>query len=54
LKIPVEKRHKLVVAETEDKDILWVEGVRISEKHKIGSTTEKILIWKWKPTDPIA
>ncbi|HIG26966.1 MAG TPA: tRNA lysidine(34) synthetase TilS [Verrucomicrobiales bacterium] len=54
LKIPVEKRHKLVVAETEDKDILWVEGVRISEKHKIGSTTEKILIWKWKPTDPMA
>jgi tRNA(Ile)-lysidine synthase len=47
LKIPRECRHQLVVAARAHGDIFWVEGVRISERFKLGAKTRRRLEWKW-------
>jgi tRNA(Ile)-lysidine synthase len=46
-KIPRERRHKLVVAETGGR-IFWVEGLRISENFKLTSQTKRQLVWQWR------
>ena len=46
-KIPRERRHKLVIAESDGK-IFWVEGLRISENFKVTPETKRVLVWKWR------
>ncbi len=47
-KIPKQDRHTLVIAEAEDGEIFWIEGVRISENYKITDSTKVILKWEWE------
>ncbi len=47
LKIPREMRHKLVLAVSDAGEIFWVEGLRISEKHKVADGTKRRLFWCW-------
>ncbi len=46
-KIPRERRRRLVLAETAAGEIFWVEGLRISETHKITDKTGCRLRWSW-------
>jgi tRNA(Ile)-lysidine synthase len=47
-KIPREQRRNLILAEAENGEIFWVEGLRISENFKITSQTKRQLVWKWR------
>jgi tRNA(Ile)-lysidine synthase len=47
LKIPRDRRHRLVLAETND-EIFWVEGLRISENFKLTPQTKRLLVWSWQ------
>jgi tRNA(Ile)-lysidine synthase len=51
LKIPKKRRHELLIATTARGEIFWVEGLRISERFKITTTTTRILQWSWRRTD---
>jgi tRNA(Ile)-lysidine synthase len=47
-KIPADKkRHRLVATDHAGK-IFWVEGLRISELHKVTPQTTRVLEWKWR------
>lgn len=47
-KIPAaEKRRRLLAADSRGR-IFWVEGLRISELHKVTSTTARVLKWAWQ------
>ncbi|MGH7939598.1 MAG: tRNA lysidine(34) synthetase TilS [Limisphaerales bacterium] len=46
-KVPRERRHKLIVAET-DGGIFWIEGLRISDVFKLAARTKRALLWKWR------
>ena len=48
LRIPREQRHRLVVAVSESGEIVWVQGVRISEQFKLTMVTHRGLLWRWK------
>ena len=48
LKVPRTERHRRVVATTESGEILWVEGLRIGERFKMGPGTTRLLRWEWK------
>lgn len=48
LKIPRDKRRRLVVATTADGRIFWVQGLRISEAFKLESDTKRFLKWQWR------
>jgi tRNA(Ile)-lysidine synthase len=47
LKIPRWIRHKLVLAVSDAGEVFWVEGLRISERHKVTSDTKRRLFWRW-------
>ena len=47
---PVEKRRRIVAA-TESGKVFWVEGLRISEQHKVRPETRAVLRWKWRRRD---
>ena len=48
LKVPAaEKRLRLVATDAHGK-IFWVEGLRISEAHKVSEWTTRILLWSWR------
>jgi len=47
-KVPMERRRKLVVAETVDGRIFWVEGERIGEQFKLDKTSRQRLKWQWQ------
>lgn len=47
-KIPAEKRRQLVVAETADGCIFWVEGERIGEQFKLDKASRRRLKWQWQ------
>ena len=47
-KIPRDRRRALIVAETPDGEIFWVEGLRISENFKLTSETKRRLVWRWR------
>lgn len=51
-KIPARERHRLLVAETADGRIFWVESLRISEPFKLGSATRTELDWRWHRAVP--
>jgi tRNA(Ile)-lysidine synthase len=42
-----EKRRRLAAADVSGK-IFWVEGLRISEGHKVSDGTKRILLWSWR------
>ncbi|MGZ8900861.1 MAG: tRNA lysidine(34) synthetase TilS [Limisphaerales bacterium] len=44
---PAEKRRRLLATDAQGK-IFWVEGLRISEKHKVSEATARILLWSWR------
>lgn len=46
LKVPRSSRHELIVAQTKEGKIFWVEGIRISEDFKLTPATKKILKWE--------
>lgn len=46
-KIPRARRHQLLVA-TSGGEILWVEGLRISDRFKITEATSRLLQWRWE------
>jgi len=47
LKIPRSQRHKLTLATTEQGEIFWIEGLRISERFKLDKTSSQRLKWHW-------
>lgn len=51
-KIPAARRRELVLATTARGEILWVEGLRISEKSKLASGTRRRLVWRWRRAKP--
>jgi tRNA(Ile)-lysidine synthase len=51
VKIPRERRRKLIVATTATGEIFWVEGLRISENFKLTAQTKRRLAWCWRKTD---
>lgn len=52
LKIHPEQRRQLVLAETSQKEIFWVEGLRISERFKLRAATTRCLEWSWEREAP--
>ncbi|MEO7678641.1 MAG: tRNA lysidine(34) synthetase TilS, partial [Verrucomicrobiota bacterium] len=48
LKIPREERHRRIVATTENGEIFWVEGLRISERFKLDKNSVRRLKWVWR------
>lgn len=47
LKVPKNERHSRIVATTAHGEILWIEGLRISEKFKLTAETKRRLVLKW-------
>jgi tRNA(Ile)-lysidine synthase len=47
-KIPRAQRHHLVVAETAQGRIFWVQNLRISEPFKLTPVTKRRLVWHWR------
>ncbi len=48
LKIPREQRRELLVAEVWPGQIIWVEGLRISEQFKLDKATGRVVKWQWR------
>jgi tRNA(Ile)-lysidine synthase len=46
-KIPAAARRRLIVGETVDGRIFWVEGLRIAEPFKLTEATRSRLEWRW-------
>lgn len=51
-KVPMERRRQLVVAETADGRIFWVEGERIGEQFKLDKASRQRLKWQWQAEKP--
>ena len=47
-KIPRADRHKLLIAATAAGEIVWVEGLRISERFKLDKESHRRLKWTWR------
>jgi tRNA(Ile)-lysidine synthase len=47
-KIPRARRQELIVAAAANREIFWVEGLRISENFKITPQTRRRLVWRWQ------
>jgi tRNA(Ile)-lysidine synthase len=47
-KIPAARRRQLVVGETAQGEIFWVEGERIAEGYKVTPQTKRCLLWRWQ------
>ena len=47
LKVPRDKRRRLVLAEAQNGEIFWVEDLRISERFKLDIGTRRRLKWSW-------
>lgn len=51
-KIPAVVRRRLLVAESAlDGQLFWVEGLRISELHKVRAGSERFLVWSWSDVE---
>ena len=48
LRVPRVERRGLVVAEGEGGEIVWIEGIRIGERHKVDEGTKESLAWEWR------
>jgi tRNA(Ile)-lysidine synthase len=47
-KVPRGRRRKLGVATTVSGELIWVEGLRISERFKLAAATIRRLQWRWQ------
>jgi tRNA(Ile)-lysidine synthase len=47
-KVPRERRHQLILAETAAGEVFWVEGLRIGERFKLTQQTIRRLQWRWQ------
>jgi tRNA(Ile)-lysidine synthase len=47
-KIPRARRHELIIAETVQGEVFWVEDLRIAERFKLTGRTIRRLKWQWK------
>ena len=47
-KVPMDRRRRLVLAESERGTLFWVEGERISEDCKVTPATRRVLELRWK------
>jgi tRNA(Ile)-lysidine synthetase-like protein len=47
-KIPAARRRQLVVGETAQGEIFWVEGERIADGYKVTPQTKRCLLWRWQ------
>jgi tRNA(Ile)-lysidine synthase len=47
-KILRKRRHDLMLAVTAQAEVFWVEGMRISERFKLTSQTNRCLQWRWQ------
>jgi tRNA(Ile)-lysidine synthase len=52
-RIPRERRHQLIVAESQSGDIFWVEGLRIGDIARVTETTRRMLRWEIIRTQPV-
>jgi hypothetical protein len=50
-KIPREKRDRVVLAATQEGEIFWVEGLRITEDFKLTDKSGDALQWQWNRPD---
>ncbi|MCC6233153.1 MAG: tRNA lysidine(34) synthetase TilS [Verrucomicrobiales bacterium] len=50
-RIPPDVRRRLVVAETGDGRVFWVEGLRIGELARLTAATQRRLRWRWERVD---
>ncbi len=53
-KIPRSARHALVVAESGQGELFWVESLRISETFKLTGRTRRRLLWEWARESEVA
>jgi tRNA(Ile)-lysidine synthase len=47
-RVPRGARSNVVVGETANGEIFWIEGLRISERFKIDAHTKRCLVWQWR------
>jgi tRNA(Ile)-lysidine synthase len=47
-KVPRDRRHELILAESPQTGIFWVEGLRIGERFKLTKQTIRRLQWRWQ------
>jgi tRNA(Ile)-lysidine synthase len=47
-KVPAAERRQRVVAEAENGEIFWVEGLRIGDRFKLDTGTRRRLKWRWQ------
>lgn len=47
-KIPRDRRRGLIVAQSTDGEIFWVEGLRISDNYKLTQETRRRMVWRWR------
>jgi hypothetical protein len=47
-RIPTGERRQRVVAEAESGTIFWVQGLRIGERFKLDTGTQRRLKWCWQ------
>jgi tRNA(Ile)-lysidine synthase len=47
-KVPRDRRRQLAVASTAQGDLFWVEGLRVSERFKLTTSTIRRLHWAWQ------
>ncbi|MFO1477387.1 MAG: tRNA lysidine(34) synthetase TilS [Verrucomicrobiota bacterium] len=47
-RIPRAQRHRLVMLTTGGGEIVWIQGLRISERFKLTDRTNRRLQWRWK------
>jgi tRNA(Ile)-lysidine synthase len=46
-KVNRQKRHELIIAQTVQGEVFWVEGLRIAERFKLTNRTIRRLKWRW-------
>jgi hypothetical protein len=46
-KVNRQKRHELIIAQTVQGEVFWVEGLRIAERFKLTNGTIRRLKWRW-------
>jgi tRNA(Ile)-lysidine synthase len=47
-KIPRSRRHDLVIAESANGRVFWVQNLRMAEPFKLRSETKRRLVWRWR------
>ena len=50
-KIDIHMRRQLLVAESPENGIFWVQGFRIGDLFKVTEKTEKLLVWEYESLD---